>query len=224
MRRTPNDMPGLRNGVYSYQEAARLLNVSSQRVVRWADGYSFKLKYGMGKSEPVLQTERHAGVLSFPELFELFFVRAYAALKVPLPKIRATAEALAKDIGPYPFSRSKLIVEGRRLLVWHSEDLLMQPDIGQLVADFADGLKERVEFRDEMAGRYKPEGYERWIYLDREIRGGEAVVTEHAIPTRAIYGLWEKERNLGVVAEYHDIDEAAVHAAIRYEGQWRLAA
>lgn len=91
--------PGLIYGVYSYPEAARLLGVPSRRVARWADGYSFQLKYGRSRSGPVLQTPRNAGVLCFQELMELFFVREYLALGVKLPHIRATAEALAKATG-----------------------------------------------------------------------------------------------------------------------------
>jgi uncharacterized protein (DUF433 family) len=216
--------PGLFHGVYSYQQAARLLSVSTQRVARWADGYVFQLKSGRGVSGPVLQSERHKGVLSFRELFELFFVREYVAMKVALPHIRATAEVLGKDFGPYPFSRAELIVNGRELLIKSAENTLHRPDIGQMVADYAASFVKEVEFRDHLAAKYWPPGFAREIYLDQEIRAGEAVVTEHAIPTRVIYSLWEREQNLDAVADYHDIDVSAVSLAVRYEGQWRLAA
>jgi len=34
-------VPGLEYGIYSYAEAARLLGVTRQRLVRWADGYFY---------------------------------------------------------------------------------------------------------------------------------------------------------------------------------------
>ncbi len=106
--------PGLVYGVYSYQEAGRILKVSPQRVARWADGYSYPLRSGWGESAPVLQSEAHTkGVLSFPELIELFFVREFVALGVSLQHIRKTAEALAKEYGPFPFTRLPIIVNGR---------------------------------------------------------------------------------------------------------------
>jgi uncharacterized protein (DUF433 family) len=216
--------PGLYGGVYSYQEAARLLGVTAQRVMRWADGYTFPRKGGLGESGPILQTERHKGVVSYQELFELFFVREYAALKVPLPHIRATAEVLSRQFGAYPFSTVDLIVSGRELLVKSAVAVLHRADVGQIVADFALGLAKDVEFRDRIASKYFPPGFERAIYLDREIRSGEPVITQHAIPTRAIFSLWERERNLEAVADYHDITVSEVSAAVRYEGQWRLAA
>lgn len=219
-----SNAPGLFNGVYSYKEAARLIGVSAQRVARWADGYVFQLKHGQGSSGPILQTERHKGVLSFDELFELFFVREYVALEVPLPHIRATAEHLAREFGPYPFSAADLIVNGRELIQRSAEEVLARPDVGQIVADFAAGFSKSVKFRGKHAAQYIPPGFQNKIYLDREIRSGEAVVTEYAVPTRSIFALWEAEKQLQSVADYFDIPVPAVKVAVRYEGQWRLAA
>lgn len=224
MAQTATEQPGLFQGVYSYREAARLLQVPSRRVARWADGYSFQLKYGQGHSRPVLQTERYQGVISFRELMELFFVREYTAMKVNLKHIRATAEALAQQLGPYPFSRADLLVSGSELLIRNAEGYLQRPDIGQLVADFAATFAKLVEIREEQARRYSPVNFDGKVYLDAEIRGGEAVVTQFAVPTRVIYNLWEKEHDLAIVADYHDISLEDVSIAVRYEGQWRLVA
>jgi uncharacterized protein (DUF433 family) len=219
-----SNSPGLFNGAYSYKEAARLIGVSSQRVARWADGYVFPLKRGRGASAPILQTERHKGVLTWDELFELFFVREYVGLGVPLPHVRTTAETLAKEFGPYPFSAAELIVSGRELIKTNAETVLHRPDVGQMVADFAVQFSQHVQFREKHAAQYRPPDFGNKIYLDRDIRSGEAVVTPHAVPTRSIYALWENEKNLISVAEYYDIDIAEVSVAVRYEGQWRLAA
>jgi uncharacterized protein (DUF433 family) len=163
-------------------------------------------------------------VISFDELVELFFVREYVGLAVPLPHIRATAEALAEELGAHPFSSSDLIVNGRELIERNAERVLHRPDVGQIVASFAAGFATKVKFREKHAAQYVPDGFRKLIYLDRDIRAGEAVVTEFAVPTRTIFALWEKEKDLKAVAEYYDIPLPAVKAAVRYEGQWRLAA
>lgn len=217
-------LPGLINGVYSYKEAARLIGVTVQRVARWADGYVFPVKSGYGISAPILQSERQKGVVSFDELFELFFVREYVGLGVSLPHIRSTAEILAEHFGPYPFSTADLIVSGRELIESSAAKVLSRPDVGQLVADFAADFARSISFRGRHAAQYLPPGFDRRIYLDREIRSGEAVVTEFAIPTRSIYALWEREKEIESVADYHDISTSAVSVAVRYESQWRLAA
>jgi hypothetical protein len=134
------------------------------------------------------------GVLTFPELIELFFVREFVALGVSLQHIRKTAEALSREVGEFPFSCKQVLVEGRKLLVREAKGLLKRPDIGQLVADFAEQFAQQIEFDGDLATRYYPPGYERQIYLDRRIRGGEPVVSERAIPTRVIYALWQREK------------------------------
>jgi uncharacterized protein (DUF433 family) len=217
--------PGLRKGVYSYQEAGRLLNVTAQRVSRWADGYVFKLKYGIGTSGPVLQAPAHdAGVLTFEELLELFFVRQFVGLGVALQHVRATAEALAHEIGPFPFSKKPLLVGGRELLVRTASGQLQRADVGQLIADFADWMCAQVQIEGNEVRRYFPPAFERKVFLDPKIHGGEPSITEFAIPTRIIYSLWKIERDLHAVADYHDISAEAVSLAVRYEGEWRLAA
>ena len=90
----------LEDGVYSYAEAARLLGITRQRLARWVDGYFYPRRAGEGFSAPVLHAPAHRrGVLTFPELMELFFVREFVALGVSLQHIRKTAEALAREVG-----------------------------------------------------------------------------------------------------------------------------
>ncbi len=76
---------------------------------------------------------------------------------------------------------------------------------------------------DEVRRHYPPE-YERQVYLDRAIRGGEPVVSERAVPTRIIYDLWQAERDIASVAEYFELTEEVVETAIRFEGELRLSA
>jgi uncharacterized protein (DUF433 family) len=218
-------VPGLEYGIYSYAEAARLLGVTRQRLARWADGYFYSRRAGEAFSAPVLHAREHRrGVLTFPELIELFFVREFVALGVSLQHIRKTAEALSREVGEFPFSCKQVLVEGRKLLVREAKGLLKRPDIGQLVADFAEQFAQQIEFDGDLATRYYPLGYERQIYLDRRIRGGEPVVSERAIPTRVIYALWQREKDLHSVADYFKVPESVVSAAVRYEGEWRLSA
>jgi uncharacterized protein (DUF433 family) len=61
-------------------------------------------------------------------------------------------------------------------------------------------------------------------FLGREIRAGEPVITEFAIPIRLICNLWGKEQDLESLADYYDIEVPSVSLAVRYEDQWRLAA
>lgn len=216
--------PGLYHGAYSYGEAAVLLGVTSSRVRRWADGYTFARKMGKGASKPILQTERVQGVLSFYELIELMFVKEYVGLQVALPHIRSTAEELGKRLGPYPFASQQLYVGDRKLLQPYVDGSYIRPDIGQIVAGFADVLQPQLTFDHNVAHRYTPSEYKGLIFLDAQISAGEPVVTEHAVPTRVVYGLWQREHDIEAVADYFDLSNEAVSAAVRFEGQCQLAA
>ncbi|MCS6919474.1 MAG: hypothetical protein NZM28_06860 [Fimbriimonadales bacterium] len=138
--------------------------------------------------------------------------------------MRATAQALANEVGDYPFTRKQVLIGGRELLIREAEGILRRPDIGQLVADFAETLLKQVEIEGDRVRRYYPPQYDRVVYLDMAYRGGEPVVSEYAVPTRIIYNLWEKEQDLQRVVDYFELPEEVVSAAIRYEGEWRLSA
>lgn len=216
--------PGLFNGVYSYQEAGRLLGVPSKRVGRWADGYTFEGRHGRRESGPILRTSRYRGVLSFQELVELFFVREYVNMGVHLSHVRDTAVALEPELGRYPFASADLPVNGRELIVATAEDQLHRPDIGQVIASFAATMVKRVDFEEGMISRYRPPDFEDRVFLDLNIRSGEAVVGDYAIPTRSVYSLWKKERQKTSVASYFAITNQDVSLAVRYEAAWRQAA
>lgn len=152
------------------------------------------------------------------------FVREFVALGVSLQHIRTTAQALAQEVGDYPFTRKQVLVGGRILLVRETKHILRRPDIGQLVADFAETLVKQVEIENDQVRRYHPPEFEKVIYLDRYIRGGEPVVSEYAIPTRVLYALWQQEKDTERVADYFNISVELVFKPIRYEGEWRISA
>jgi uncharacterized protein (DUF433 family) len=225
--------PIIGDGVYSYRQAARLLSVTSQRVRRWAEGYTYQVKFGLKRARPVLQSRQHIrGILSFPELFELFFVKEFVALGVQLPQVRRASEWLAERCGEFPFTNSEVFVEGGKVIASIGEVLVEAAsaqsmfhyaDVARLVADFAKQMRRKIEFVDDRVVRYYP-AVERIVYLDRRIRMGEPVAGKHAVPTRAIYDLWKAEQDLNAVKSYFDLSETVVSAAIRFEGELTLAA
>lgn len=223
MAATANFAPGLEHGVYSYGEAAAVVGVSRERLRRWADGYTYRRTHDVGAKEAVLQTDRTKGVLNFYELIELFFVREYVNLSVPLEAVRQTAKRLAKELGPYPFANADLVVAGRDLL-HRGDDSLVNLGTQQVVFAFAQDFASDLTFLKKLARRYSPPAYHGKLYLDAGISGGQPVVSEFAVPTRAVYGLWKVEQNVELVADHYDISAEEVSAAVRFEAECRKAA
>ena len=215
--------PGLQHGVYSYGEAAAVVGVSRARLARWADGYTIRRKYDTGTKDAVLQSERRQGVLNFYELIELFFVREYVNLSVPLEAVRRTAKRLAEEVGPYPFASSDLVVAGRELLR-KGDGELVNSATQQVVFAYAQELSEDLTFIKKLAKRYEPPAYHGKLYLDAGIKGGQPVVSAFAVPTRSVYGLWKVEGDLDLVADHYDISPEEASAAVRFEAECRKAA
>ncbi len=62
------------------------------------------------------------------------------------------------------------------------------------------------------------------LYLDAGISGDQPVVSEFAVPTRSVYGLWKVEGDVDLVADHYDISSEEVSAAVRFEAECRKAA
>jgi uncharacterized protein (DUF433 family) len=221
-----NLYPGLAHGAYTYKEAAAIIGVSPARVRRWADGYAYKRRYVVGQSLPILQTSRDTKVLNFYEMIELLFVREYVELNVTIPSIRATAERLAENFGPYPFANADLYVAGRELVTPLENGVSHRADIGQLVSDFA-AKKVLVRTKFDQSNRivyaYTMPDFDR-VTLNARIKMGEPTVSDHAIPTRSIYRLWIAEKAFEPVCDYFDIELGDIKAAIEFESKVKFSA
>ena len=97
-------------GVYSYQDAARLLRASTWKIRSWVEGYSYKVAAGLKTAEPVLRRAQYElDVLTFDDLIELRWIKAFRDRNVRLGDIRTAAILLSKKLRtPYPFNRVEL--------------------------------------------------------------------------------------------------------------------
>lgn len=88
----------------------------------------------------------------------------------------------------------------------------------------ADGALAATDVEAKFDARYTPTEYHGRLYLDAGISGGQPVVSEFAVPTRSVYGLWKVEGDVDLVADHYDISAEEVSAAVRFEAEWRKAA
>lgn len=215
---------GIGRGIYSYPQASALLMVSRNKVARWADGYTFPRKHDRGISAPVLQTQRKAkGVISFAELIELFFVHEYTNYGIPLAHVRRTAQALAPDLGPFPFASAKLKTDGRYLLR-EVDGVLIKPDVQQLMCEFAAEFLHDVEFEQGIARIYRPKAGRGAVVIDARKLFGAPFVEGSGVPTGAIYDLFKAEQDFDAVASWFEVPVESVRNAVEFEASCRRAA
>jgi hypothetical protein len=109
--REPAEPDALSRGAYSATEGLRLLNfsrsgaaarqVSRSTVSRWLRGYDFGSE-GEGHSEPLwqpdYQNDDNLIELSFRDLIELRFVKAFRDIGLALPVIRECYQRAAEEV------------------------------------------------------------------------------------------------------------------------------
>lgn len=214
----------LGKGIYGLTEAARLLRRPAARVRRWANGYTYTRTYDKARRPPVLQTERvDQAAITFEELIELFFVREYASAGIPVTHIRATAEALAKQYGPHPFAKERLLTDGKRLLQV-AEHGFIAPATCQLIADFAEDFVKEIAFEEDFARLWHPKEGENLIVVDPTRAFGEPIIEESGTPTRTVFKTFLVEQDFERVADYYDLTPLLVKKAIEFELRFANAA
>jgi uncharacterized protein (DUF433 family) len=215
-----SEMPQIGTGIYSYASAARLLAVSTARVRRWAEGYTYLIGDGERSSAPILQRQLYQpGILTFKDLIELYFVKAFVDEKVPLPKIRYLAIKLSQEFDtPYPFAHERLKADGARLLLKESKTSFIEPVTGQKVfKEIVEPFLKNIEFKKHEASRWFPRGKAAGILVDPQYAFGAPVIAEHYIRTDVLFNSFKVEQNVKSVADWYGVSEKSVEAAVSYE-------
>jgi len=229
----------LNTGIYTAGEAASLLHENPRTVRRWAFGSSDAAR---GRRKPLIRTElpvlEGQRALTFVELVELLYVRAFHQLGVSWSAIREAARVAAHLFAsPHPFALRQVYLDPDSVLYGAvtesdgSEGLILlrghgQQAFPQLVKPYLDQIEFGV---DDVASRWWPRGKEAGVLVDPRIAFGAPVIEGTRIPTstleeafmaeRPVYG----DRAVERVAWMYDIKPKQVHAALCF-GQWLRAA
>ncbi|HSS52106.1 MAG TPA: DUF433 domain-containing protein [Thermoanaerobaculia bacterium] len=223
-------------GVYSVPEAARLTGVSSQRIRRWLQGYSYTSGDSARTSRPLWQRQiasQDSLILSFRDLLEVRFVDAFRRHGVTWKTIRIAAERAAEIVhDSYPFSTRRFKTDGRSIFAeilqaTGDESLLdlvkSQYEFKSIVEPF---LFEGLEF--SALGiepvRWWPLGMNRRVVIDPERSFGQPIVDPESVPTRILAHAFEAEKSIQAVARWYEVDPQSVRDAVDFEAQPAKAA
>lgn len=214
----------LGTGIYTFGEAATLLQVSSQKLARWAGGYTFKRDGEVRASGPIIdRTDAEPGLLNFFDLIELFFVREFRRAEVPLQDIRRDAALLRREWQTsYPFALRRLVELGQRLV----DRTQMHTIWGkQQVFEFARGFFRDVDFDDSgLAKAWHPLGKSKLIILNPARSFGAPIEVRSGVRTEVLYRQYRAERDLEAVAEWYEVTVEGVEQAVEFEERWRAKA
>lgn len=216
-------------GVYSVSEAARLVKKPSAWVRRAVQGYEFSGRKGQRRSSPPLfrgQYERLGGIinLSFLDLIELVFVRDFLAHGVSWPVIRRTAEVAAELFKEteHPFCVRRFATDGSSIFAvaesQAGEQILDVPNRQHVFAEITSPFFKQLEY--SASGdllRWFPMGMDRPVVLDPRLSFGSPIVAGHGVPTATLYAALQAGDSEEAIAEWFELPQEAVHAALDYE-------
>jgi len=221
-------------GLYSMREAARLLEMNTTTLGRWADGYTFPHRGDMRFSRPVMHRQlpdmHGRAFLTFLDLIELKFIALFRRVKVSMPVIRAAARRAAELLeSDHPFAVRGFATDGKSIFVdmieagLHVEGMsereivielhLAQRVFGPMVRPFLI----QIEFGEREAHRWWPRGRDHRIVIDPSRAFGRPIDHQTSVPTFALYYASLSGASAEEVADWYEVPLGAVREAIAYE-------
>jgi len=194
-------------GFYTAGDAAALLREDTRTVRRWAFGYPRNRLSGRVEHPPLIRTDLPAiegeRALTFVELVELLYVRAFHELGVSWKTIREAADTAARLFdSPHPFALRQVYLDPDSVLYGSvaeadgSEALVQLRGHGQQA--FPQVVKpylEQLEFGvGGLAARWWPMGKDVGVLVDPRIAFGAPVVEGTRIPASTLAEAFEAER------------------------------
>jgi uncharacterized protein (DUF433 family)/DNA-binding transcriptional MerR regulator len=227
-RKQPDSLFG--RGFYGATEATRLVNfrredsqfrkVGSQTLRRWTEGYRAGTKSFPPLWSPDFQSIDGQLELSFRDVIELRFVRAFRDAGVSLQTIRSCIDRARNEIDDErPFSTLKFRTDGRTIFqhitsdVQEGEmtDLRTRQNVFRTMIE--PSLKD-LEFAGDELKRWRPLGSSSRVAIDPRIAFGKPIILGLGLTTEALSLAAKVEQSEKDVARLYEVPIAAVRDAV----------
>lgn len=224
-----NIRPTIGEGIYNIPEAARILNIPTQKVGLWIRKY-WELEFlrsTQGKKNIYTWGETRDRGFNFYTLIELIAVKSFRDIGLSFKKIKLAHEILSTVLDtPYPFANSILLSDGRTIFLdQENADLLgidnkLQYSFKEIVSPYC----KKLEFNSKtnLAKRFWPLGKDKSIIIDPHHSFGQPVVLGTNITTYSILKYLQAGESKEFVAKIFEIKTKMIDDVIQF-GQ-RIAA
>lgn len=232
-------------GLYPLPEAARLAQLDTRTVRRWAEGYKYT-RGGETHTSPgvtPLALSKSGGHvdLTFAELLTLRLVRAFRGVGLGLPTIKRVAAKAAQDFGsPSPLTSRRFRTDGRKIFVELRKETPAndEPEIPRREVQLIEvltgqrqfnevvepSLFANVDWEDELAAAWWPLGKRHHVLLDPRVLFGAPHLSGTSVPTAPVAASVKAEGGgnaaIEAVAEWFGLTVPKVHAAVQFETEW----
>ncbi len=232
----PDSMLG--QGIYTYQEAARLSGIPAPRLRRWLEGYHYTDGSGAHRhSRPVIEASvrrvDEVPTISFNDLLEAMFVERFLREGVSMPTIRRAAEQATADMAaPYPFLVKRFRTDGRTIFIevakeQGDERLLDVVKRQAVFRDVIEPLLSNVHYdvSTGLATSWSPMGKASPVLVDPARSFGKPIVRDSGVPTSILAAAVVRgTETVESIARWYGVPAGDVRAAVEFEVSGRAAA
>jgi uncharacterized protein (DUF433 family) len=215
-------------GFYTAIDAQRLISVPARTLRRWLLGHRHRAGVTDPLWAPGVPQYSNKLELSFGDLMEARFVKAFLEAGVSLQGIRfALIQARQIFEVERPFATQMFRTDGKRIFLDltrdHGDEALV--DLTRFQHAFrsivAPSFKD-IEFDAGRAARWWPAGEQHGILVDPARSFGKPIIAEFGVPTDVLADCYKLTKSVHAVARDFDVTEKAVREAVSFES--RLAA
>jgi len=214
-------------GYYTVPEASRLLKIAPININRWMGGYRYEVR-GKPSSMPPLWTPElpaydHHLELSFRDLIELRFVKAFIEAGLGLKTIRICLEYAKECVSDLrPFSTRKFRTDGRTIFLESARrtgdaELLDLKKHQYVIKDVIARTFKDLDIEDDAVARWRPYRGKRTIVIDPKRAFGQPIAASSGVPTVALVDAVKAEGSIQRVAQLFDIANSVIQDAINFE-------
>jgi uncharacterized protein (DUF433 family) len=226
--------PMIGTGLYTPQDAAMLLHEQPRAVRRWAFGYGRNRKVGRVTHPPLIHTDlspiEGQDALTFVELIELLYIRAFLRAGVSWKTVKTAANVAARMFdSKHPFALRRLYVDPKAVFAGVEESggreaLIELVGHGQhampsIVKPYLDELEFDV---NDVANRWWPMGRTGGVVIDPKHSFGAPIVDGTGIRTATLSDAYRDEfpryktQTVERVAWTYNVRPVHVEAALRF--------
>jgi len=226
IRHTADVVP-LGIGYYTVPEASRLLKIPPRNIQRWLAGYKYEER-GRTRSmaplwQPELPARDHHLELSFRDLIELRFIKAFLDTGLGLKTIRACLEYARECVDDLrPFSTRKFRTDGKTIFLESAqrtgnEELLDLKKHQFVIKEVIARTFKDLDIEDDAVARWRPYRGKRTIIIDPQRAFGQPIASHSGVPTVVLADAAKAEGSAKNAARLFGIPIAVVQDAINFE-------
>lgn len=220
-------------GLYSLQEFARLLRTSPSSVRRWIGGYDYGLGDKVRSVPPLwsmdLPTFDDQFVISFRDLIELRFVKAFISQGIGLRAVRNCLNYAHQCVElDRPFSTGRFRTDGQTIFLESLEasgdaKLLDLRGKQYVFKQIVERSFKDLDLEGDLVARWRPFRGKQTIVIDPQRAFGQPIAELAGVPTVVLAEAVKAEGSIARVAAIFEVDKAVVQDAVRFQEELMAA-